>query len=148
MLIQSETGAKGRLQAPSGVSSMEARLSLFLYYCRAYAAVNPQWCGVDRNGQYRKGLFMVVEFKWDQRRRRHDRQFTSLEAVPEVLDLKGVADLVDRSTRTVQRWVKSGKLPAGGNGYFDPKTGGTWFTGGPCWLKCELIQTRLVRYPE
>lgn len=41
-------------------------------------------------------------------------QYVDEEGVePEMLTKKGVADMLDKSTRTVEQWVKSGKLPKG-----------------------------------
>lgn len=88
-------------------------------------------------------------FEWNQfvrKPRKYKKKFDNVEAAPEVLSLSDVANLVDRSPRTVQRWVKSGKLPAAQRGWTDPTTGLLWLSGHkPVWLKSDLIKLGLVR---
>jgi hypothetical protein len=80
-------------------------------------------------------------FEWNQRVRQK-----SSEAAPDVLvGVAAVARVVGRSPRTVQRWVKSGKLPVAQRGYADPNTGLRWLASKPVWLKSDLIKLGLVR---
>jgi hypothetical protein len=79
-------------------------------------------------------------------KRKHKLRFDSLEAAPAVLSLWDVANLVDRSPRTVQRWVKSGKLPVAQTSWADPNTGIRWLMGRkPAWLKSDLMKLGLIR---